>query len=25
MEDEVTNDKMISEIALAAWDYYLGD
>ena len=24
MEDEITNDKMIAEIALAAWDYYLG-
>jgi beta-lactamase class A len=24
LEDEVTNDKMIAEIALAAWDYYLG-
>ena len=24
MEDEKTNDKMIAEIALAAWDYYLG-
>jgi beta-lactamase class A len=24
MEDEVTNDKIIAEIALAAWDYYLG-
>jgi beta-lactamase class A len=24
MEDEVTNDRMIAEIALAAWDYYLG-
>jgi beta-lactamase class A len=23
MEDEKTNDKMIAEIALAAWDYYL--
>jgi beta-lactamase class A len=23
-EDEKTNDKMIAEIALAAWDYYLG-
>jgi beta-lactamase class A len=23
MEDENTNDKMIAEIALAAWDYYL--
>jgi beta-lactamase class A len=23
LEDEVTNDKMIAEIALAAWDYYL--
>jgi beta-lactamase class A len=25
MEDEKTNDKMITEIALAAWDYYLGN
>lgn len=25
MEDEKTNDKMIAEIALAAWDYYLVD
>jgi beta-lactamase class A len=24
MEDEKVNDKMIAEIALAAWDYYLG-
>ena len=24
MEDEITNDKMIAEIALAVWDYYLG-
>jgi beta-lactamase class A len=24
LEDEKTNDKMIAEIALAAWDYYLG-
>lgn len=24
MEDEVTNDKMIAEIALVAWNYYLG-
>jgi beta-lactamase class A len=24
MEDENTNDKMIAEIALTAWDYYLG-
>lgn len=24
MEDEITNDKMIAEIALATWDYYLG-
>ncbi len=24
MEDEKTNDNMIAEIALAAWDYYLG-
>ena len=23
MEDEITNDKMIAEIALAVWDYYL--
>jgi beta-lactamase class A len=23
MEDEITNDKIIAEIALAAWDYYL--
>jgi beta-lactamase class A len=25
MEDEKTNDKIIAEIALAAWDYYLVD
>lgn len=25
MEDEKTNDRMIAEIALAAWDYYLVD
>jgi beta-lactamase class A len=25
MENEVTNDKMIAEIALATWDYYLVD
>lgn len=24
MEDEMTNDKMIAEITLAVWDYYLG-
>ncbi len=24
MEDETTNDKIIAEIALAAWDYYWG-
>jgi len=24
MEDEITNDKMIAEISLAVWDYYLG-
>ena len=24
MEDEATNDKIIAEIALAAWNYYLG-
>ena len=24
MEDEITNDKIIAEIALAAWDYYSG-
>lgn len=24
METEITNDKIIAEIALAAWDYYLG-
>jgi len=24
MEDEKPNDKMVAEIALAAWDYYLG-
>lgn len=24
LEDEITNDKIIAEIALAAWDYYLG-
>jgi beta-lactamase class A len=25
IENEKTNDKMIAEIALAAWDYYLGN